>query len=48
MRYRVREHFLKHVSRIELEHLATALEATLDVEGTPFSPRFHELSVALR
>jgi DNA-binding MarR family transcriptional regulator len=31
----VREHFLKHLSRTELEHLATALEAILDGEGSP-------------
>jgi DNA-binding MarR family transcriptional regulator len=31
----VREHFLKHLSRAELEHLATALEAILDGEGSP-------------
>jgi DNA-binding MarR family transcriptional regulator len=31
----VREHFLKHLSRAELEHLATALEAVLDGEGSP-------------
>jgi hypothetical protein len=29
----VREHFLKHVSRTELEHLATALETVLAGEG---------------
>lgn len=31
----VREHFLNHLSRTELEHLATALEAVLDGEGSP-------------
>ena len=31
----LREHFLKHLSRKELEHLATALEAILDGEGSP-------------
>ena len=30
----VREHFLKHLSRPELEHLATALEAVLEGEGS--------------
>jgi DNA-binding MarR family transcriptional regulator len=34
----VREHFLKHVSRIELEQLASALEAILDGEGSPLPP----------
>jgi DNA-binding MarR family transcriptional regulator len=34
----VREHFLKHLSRTELEHLATALEAILDGEGSPLPP----------
>jgi DNA-binding MarR family transcriptional regulator len=31
----LREHFLNHLSRTELEHLATALEAVLDGEGSP-------------
>jgi DNA-binding MarR family transcriptional regulator len=34
----VREHFLKHVSRTELEHVATALEAILAGEGSPLPP----------
>jgi DNA-binding MarR family transcriptional regulator len=34
----VREHFLKHLSRSELEHLSTALEAVLDGEGSPLPP----------
>ena len=34
----VREHFLRHLSRAELEHLATALEAILDGEGSPLPP----------
>jgi DNA-binding MarR family transcriptional regulator len=34
----IREHFLNHVSRSELEHLATALEAILDREGSPLPP----------
>jgi DNA-binding MarR family transcriptional regulator len=34
----VREHFLKHLSRTELQHLATALEAVLDGEGSPLPP----------
>lgn len=34
----VREHFLKHLSRTELERLATALEAILDGEGSPLPP----------
>jgi DNA-binding MarR family transcriptional regulator len=34
----LREHFLKHLSRSELEHLATALEAVLDGEGSPLPP----------
>jgi DNA-binding MarR family transcriptional regulator len=34
----LREHFLKHMSRTELEHLATALEAILDGEGSPLPP----------
>ena len=31
----VREHFLDHMSRPDLEHLAAALEAVLDGEGSP-------------
>jgi DNA-binding MarR family transcriptional regulator len=31
----LREHFLTHMSRTELEGLVTALEAVLDGEGTP-------------
>jgi DNA-binding MarR family transcriptional regulator len=34
----LREHFVKHMSRTELEHLATALEAVLDGEGWPLPP----------
>ena len=34
----VREHFLNHLSRTELEHLATALGAVLDGEGSPLPP----------
>jgi DNA-binding MarR family transcriptional regulator len=34
----LREHFLKHLTRTELEHLATALEAILDGEGSPLPP----------
>ena len=34
----LREHFLTHMSRTELEHLVTALEAVLDGEGSPLSP----------
>jgi DNA-binding MarR family transcriptional regulator len=34
----VREHFLKHLSRSELGHLATALESVLDGEGSPLPP----------
>jgi DNA-binding MarR family transcriptional regulator len=34
----VREHFLKHLSRSELEHLATALESVLEGEGSPLPP----------
>jgi hypothetical protein len=34
----LRDHFLKHVSRTELEHLAIALEAVLDGEGSPLPP----------
>ncbi|HYU92606.1 MAG TPA: MarR family transcriptional regulator [Actinomycetota bacterium] len=34
----VREHFLDHLSRPDLEHLATALEAVLDGEGSPLPP----------
>jgi DNA-binding MarR family transcriptional regulator len=34
----LREHFLKHLSRTELEHLATALESILDGEGSPLPP----------
>jgi DNA-binding MarR family transcriptional regulator len=31
----LREHFLYHLSRADLEHLATAMEAVLDGEGSP-------------
>jgi DNA-binding MarR family transcriptional regulator len=31
----LRKHFLTHMSRMELEHLLTALEAVLDGEGSP-------------
>ncbi|MEA2498513.1 MAG: hypothetical protein QOH26_918 [Actinomycetota bacterium] len=34
----VREHFLNHLSRSELEHLAKALGAVLDGEGSPLPP----------
>ncbi|MDP9328881.1 MAG: MarR family transcriptional regulator [Actinomycetota bacterium] len=34
----LRKHFLRHVSRSELEHLATALEAILEGEGSPLPP----------
>ncbi|MDP9329097.1 MAG: MarR family transcriptional regulator [Actinomycetota bacterium] len=34
----LREHFLTHLSRTELEHLASALEAILDGEGSPRPP----------
>jgi DNA-binding MarR family transcriptional regulator len=34
----VREHFLKHLRRTELDHLATALEAILADEGSPLPP----------
>ena len=34
----LREHFLKHMSRTELDQLATALEAVLDGEGSPLPP----------
>jgi DNA-binding MarR family transcriptional regulator len=34
----LREHFLNHLDRAELEHLATALEAVLDGEGSPLPP----------
>ena len=34
----VREHFLRHLSRIELKQLASALEAILDGEGSPLPP----------
>src|ERR671919_339852 len=34
----LREHFLNHLTRTELEHLATALEAVLDGEGSPLPP----------
>ncbi len=34
----LRDHFLKHLSRTELEHLATALEAVLAGEGSPLPP----------
>jgi DNA-binding MarR family transcriptional regulator len=34
----LREHFLTHMRRTELEHLVTALEAVLDGEGSPLPP----------
>jgi hypothetical protein len=34
----LREHFLNHLSRTELEHLVTALEAVLAGEGAPLPP----------
>jgi DNA-binding MarR family transcriptional regulator len=34
----LREHFLNHVSRAELEHVATALEAVLTGNGSPLPP----------
>jgi len=34
----LRAHFLSHLSRTELEHLVTALEAVLDGEGSPLPP----------
>jgi DNA-binding MarR family transcriptional regulator len=34
----LRKHFLTHMSRTELEHLVTALEAVLDGEGSPLPP----------
>ena len=34
----LREHFLTHLSRTELEHLVTGLEAVLDGEGSPLPP----------
>ena len=34
----LREHLLTHMSRTELEHLVTALEAVLDGEGSPLPP----------
>jgi len=34
----LREHFLKHLSRTQLEHLSAALEEILDGEGSPLPP----------
>jgi DNA-binding MarR family transcriptional regulator len=34
----LREHFLRHLSRTELEDVTTALEAILDGEGSPLPP----------
>src|SRR5687767_14286974 len=34
----LRTHLLDHMSRTELEHLVTTLEAVLDGEGTPLPP----------
>jgi DNA-binding MarR family transcriptional regulator len=34
----LREHFLNHLSRTELEQLSTALEVVLDGEGSPLPP----------
>jgi len=34
----LREHFLTHLSRTELQHLVSALEVVLDGEGSPLPP----------
>jgi DNA-binding MarR family transcriptional regulator len=34
----LREHFLNHLSRTEVEHLAATMEAVLDGEGSPLPP----------
>jgi DNA-binding MarR family transcriptional regulator len=34
----LREHFLDHLSRTDLEHVATAMEAVLTGEGSPLPP----------
>jgi DNA-binding MarR family transcriptional regulator len=34
----LREHFLNHLSRAELQHLSAALDAILDGEGSPLPP----------
>jgi DNA-binding MarR family transcriptional regulator len=34
----VREHFLNHLSRTDLEHIATAFEAVVSGEGSPMPP----------
>jgi DNA-binding MarR family transcriptional regulator len=34
----LREHFLNHLSRTELENLTTAMDAVLDGEGSPLPP----------
>jgi DNA-binding MarR family transcriptional regulator len=34
----LREHFLNHLSRTDLEHLASAMEAVLTGEGSPLPP----------
>jgi DNA-binding MarR family transcriptional regulator len=34
----LQEHFLNHMSRSQLEHLASALEAVLEGEGSPLPP----------
>jgi DNA-binding MarR family transcriptional regulator len=34
----LRQHFLNHLERAQLQHLATAMEAVLDGEGSPLPP----------
>jgi DNA-binding MarR family transcriptional regulator len=38
----LREHFLNHLSRTDLEHLATAMETVLTGEGSPLPPLTNE------
>jgi DNA-binding MarR family transcriptional regulator len=44
----LREHFLNHLSRTDLEHLATAMEAVLDGEGSPLPPLTEKRTGPLR
>jgi DNA-binding MarR family transcriptional regulator len=42
----VREHFLRHLSRTELEHLAAALEEVLEGERSPLPPLTASVTLA--
>jgi DNA-binding MarR family transcriptional regulator len=44
----LREHFLNHMGRTDLEHLAIAMEAVLDGEGSPLPPLSVQETIRLR